>query len=105
MRYGCSVYNVSRITSHGEKIMATEMVQDDRLLVPDAPDIPGLRFRRFRGEAEFPAMVRVTRAARDADKIDELETVEALSRRFANMTNSDPYKEMVMREVNGELIA
>jgi mycothiol synthase len=84
--------------------MATEMMQGDTLVVSDAPDIPGLRFRRFRGEADFPEMARVAQAGKAADKIEELETVQMLTRRFANLTNSDPYKDMVMAEVNGELV-
>ena len=48
-----------------EKKMTTQT--DDTILVKDAPDIPGLRFRKFRGDADIPEMVKVLNVVDRAD--------------------------------------
>lgn len=48
----------------------------DEVHVASAPDVPGLRFRRFAGPADCPGMVAVIRAAHEADGVDERPTVE-----------------------------
>jgi len=75
------------------------------LALADAPAIPGLRFRRYRGETDLPEMVRVANACHDADGVDEVTTVEAMSVDYANLTNSDPYRDALLAEVEGRLVA
>ncbi|HYI67806.1 MAG TPA: GNAT family N-acetyltransferase [Candidatus Limnocylindrales bacterium] len=70
-----------------------------------APAIPGLRFRHFAGEADYPAMVRVWTAAREADGIEEVTTLEQLRINYSNLVNCDPARDVVMAEVDGELVA
>ena len=54
------------------------MNEGRRLLVPP-PDVPGLAFRSFRGETDYPGMVRVINAACRADDIERVESVEAMA--------------------------
>ena len=42
------------------------------LALAGAPSVPGLSFRQFRGEEDFPAMLRVYTAAHEADGIEEV---------------------------------
>ncbi|CAN5462522.1 GNAT family N-acetyltransferase [soil metagenome] len=71
----------------------------------DAPAVPGLDFRRYRGPVDLPEMVRVANACHDADGVDEVVTVEGMTVDYANLTNSDPYHDAVLAEVEGRLVA
>jgi len=84
--------------------VAINMVQDEAIEVPGAPEMPGLRFRRFRGESDFPAMVGVFNASRAADGLDEVRTVEQMAQGYANLKNSDPYQDLVLIEVDGQVV-
>ena len=73
--------------------------------VPAAPAIPGLSFRRFRGEADYPVMVAILDACNAADGLDFVNTVDEIAWVFAHLTNCDPVRDMVFVEVDGEAIA
>jgi mycothiol synthase len=73
--------------------------------VSDAPALPGLTFRRFRGPADYPAMVAILNACNVADHLNFINTVEEIAFVFAHLTNCDPVREMLFAEVNGETIA
>ena len=77
---------------------------NDTLTIPGSPDLPGLTFRRFRGESDYPHMVEVAAASKEADKDEDVSTLESLTREYANLKNSDPYHDVVMVEMNGKLI-
>jgi ribosomal protein S18 acetylase RimI-like enzyme len=77
---------------------------DDRVELPDAPDIPGLTFRRFRGESDYPKMVTVVEGSKVEDKIEDVDTVESIARGYSNLKNSDPYRDMLFAEVDGQVI-
>jgi hypothetical protein len=50
--------------------------------VPGAPPIPGLTFRRFRGEADYPVMVSILDACNVADDYEYINTVETRGSTF-----------------------
>jgi hypothetical protein len=58
----------------------------DAVLVAGAPDVPGRRFRRFAGPADYPGMVAVTHAAYEADGVDERPTVEQYAAEWDHST-------------------
>jgi mycothiol synthase len=70
-----------------------------------APRIPGLRFRRFGGEADYPAMVEVFNAAHEANGLEEVTTLEQLRLNYSTLVNCDPARDMVLAEVDGALVA
>jgi mycothiol synthase len=70
---------------------------------PDAPAIPGLTFRAFQGEADYPAMVAVVDASRAADGIREVETAERLANDYANTKHFDPARDVALAEIDGRL--
>ncbi|HUP27994.1 MAG TPA: GNAT family N-acetyltransferase [Chloroflexia bacterium] len=85
--------------------MEATLSQTEQVQVPGAPDIPGLTFRRFRGEADYPAMAEVSQVSRDFDKEDDVvSTPESIASAYSNLKNCDPYQDMVMVEMNGKLI-
>lgn len=72
--------------------------------VPNTPDIPGLRFRRYHGEVDIPAMVAITNAANRADNSKEHEVVDEIITLYKNLRNTDMEKDIFIAEVNDEMI-
>ncbi len=77
---------------------------DNAMAVLDAPTIPGLTFRRFRGEKDFPLMVAVIAGSNKADQIHHTDSIEDVAATYRHLVNCDPYKDMLFVEMEGELI-
>lgn len=73
------------------------------LEVEEAPAIPSLVFRRFRGAADYPSMAAVVLASAEADKLERADTVEDFARAYAHLTNSDPFRDMIFAEIDGQV--
>jgi mycothiol synthase len=67
--------------------------------------VPGLVIRKFRGEEDLPAMLRVYTAAHEADGIEEVTTLEDMRRNYANLVNCDPARDIFVAEIDGEVVA
>lgn len=67
--------------------------------------LPGLAFRRYRGEEDLPAMLRVYAAAHAADGIEEVASLEQMQLNYANLVNCDPARDILLAEVDGDLVA
>lgn len=80
------------------------MSQNSHTIVPDAPAIPGLIFRHFQGESDYPAVVNVLEGCKEADQFELTTTVESVARSFKHLHNCDPYKDMLFVEMNGHVI-
>jgi len=74
-------------------------------LLADSPDVPGLVFRGFRGDEDFPHIARVLNAACAADGVDRVERGEDVERTYAHMDNCDPRIDMVFAEIDGDPVA
>lgn len=70
-----------------------------------APPIPGLRFRRYAGPSDIPAMHRVATAARLANGEDDATTIEQMVHDYAHLTNCDPTRDALLAAVDGTLVA
>jgi mycothiol synthase len=79
-------------------------VPDLSLSLRDAPAIPGLTFRTYRGPEDFPGMVAVYDACRPVDGYDWPTSVEDLARSFAHMEGCDPHRDMIFAEMGGETV-
>jgi mycothiol synthase len=73
--------------------------------VRDAPAIPGLTFRRFRGEIDYLGMVAILDTCNIADHLDYINSVEEIAAVFAHLKNCDPYRDMLCAQVGGETVA
>lgn len=73
--------------------------------VPGAPQIDGLKFRRFAGIADYSAMSSVGRKSFSADKIDFFETAEDIANDYKNSPGRNPHTDILLAEVGGELVA
>ena len=71
---------------------------------PDAPAVPGLAYRRFRGEADYPEIARVANACREVDGIDWTYHVESIAADFRHLVNCDPERDVLFVEVDGEVV-
>jgi mycothiol synthase len=72
--------------------------------VHDAPDIPGLTFRSFCGEQDYPAIVDVLEGCKETDQFELTTTAESVARSFKHLHNCDPYEDMLFVEMNGNVI-
>lgn len=84
--------------------MAASSATAQTLSLPEAPAIPGLTFRRFRGPSDFAQMTAVREGSKVADKIERVDTVEALAASYAHLNNCDPYQDMLFAEINDQVI-
>ena len=64
----------------------------------------GVTYRRFRGAPDIAGMVRTNMAARRHDGILEAVTIEGTAHRYAHLTNSDPARDVVVVEMDGEIV-
>lgn len=72
--------------------------------LPDAPDIPGLGFRRFRDESDYLHMATVFNDCMKADGIERFRTAEEMPKGFAIQTQFDPYRDILLAEVNNRVV-
>ncbi len=74
------------------------------IVLPEAPVIPGLVFRHFRGEADWPNIAAVINASLAADRNSERITTEGLANIYAHPVHWDPQQDTLLVEVDGTLI-
>ncbi|HKY83708.1 MAG TPA: GNAT family N-acetyltransferase [Anaerolineales bacterium] len=73
--------------------------------LPEAPPIPGLRFRPPAGRPDYAAMVAVYAACAEADQLDETVTEADMANFMENPVGSDPARDRLVAEVDGAVIA
>ncbi len=75
-----------------------------RVNVPEAPPIPGLAFRRMRIPEDLEAIAGLFNAVDEADGIEDRHDVEGLTQWYAHASTWDPFEDVLLGEVNGELV-
>lgn len=65
---------------------------------------PEVRLRTFAGPSDLPGMLAVIEASKQADKIERNDSIESLTNYYAHLNNCDPYRDMVLAEVEGKLV-
>jgi mycothiol synthase len=78
---------------------------NDKIVIPDAPTIPGLTFRHFRGEADYPLIAALFDACKVADGLEHTLKVQELAITFRHLENCDPHADMLFAEVDRRVIA
>src|SRR4030042_329623 len=76
----------------------------ETIAVGNAPEISGLRFRKFRGEQDYPLILAVINAAKGFDQIERNDTLEDITRNYSHLVNCDPYEDMLFAEIDSEMI-
>lgn len=73
----------------------------------DAPPIPGLRFRRFRGKSDFSEIVAVSRGIREADQLEYSISADDLAMQFQMLSSGmgfDSQKDVLIAEIAGKVV-
>jgi mycothiol synthase len=84
--------------------METQSVGSASLL--DAPDIPGLSFRHFRGDEDYPAILEINNGSKIADSLEhDLHTLETIKAVYDNTSNHDPLRDVLIAEVGDQVVA
>jgi mycothiol synthase len=78
---------------------------NDTITIPNAPSIPGLTFRHFHGQLDYPLMAALIAACKVADGVDRSTNVDDIARTYRHLENCDPQNDMLFAEVNGQVIA
>ena len=84
------------------------MIETDReleQLAAEAPDIPGLRFRRLRLPDDLPALSEMHNRAATADDIDERESAEDWDNWLAHPSGFDPMVDCLVGDLDGRIVA
>ena len=68
------------------------------------PEVAGLRFRRFKGDSDYPVMSSIGQLSWKADHIDWFESEEELRSQFRSTAESDPLRDLLFAELHGEVI-
>jgi ribosomal protein S18 acetylase RimI-like enzyme len=80
------------------------MQTSDVLLVDDAPALPDLIFRRFRGEADYAEMADVINASSTADGNERASSTDEIANTYAHLSNCDPRTDVIIAEAHGEMV-
>jgi mycothiol synthase len=83
--------------------MRSETTPD--ILVPNAPAIPGLRFRLLRDDADYAPLANLISDAHLADRVEWLPTAAQLKVEYENIADFDPRRDVILAEVDGRLVA
>jgi mycothiol synthase len=78
---------------------------ETRIQLPDAPAIPGLRFRMFDPARDYEAYADLIGEANRVDGVDYLPVADNLRVEFSHGTEFDPRRDIVLAEIDGVLIA
>lgn len=72
--------------------------------VPAAPEIPGVQFRSFRGESDYPGMIAVIQSTIATDQVERNDTVASMANFYAHLHHCDPARDILLAEVDGWLV-
>jgi ribosomal protein S18 acetylase RimI-like enzyme len=72
--------------------------------LPDAPRIPGLRFRHFRDESDWVGLAALHKAVSLADDDDEIPTPESLRISTESLPGFSVPRDLLIVEVDGEIV-
>lgn len=70
----------------------------DEVAIPGRPDDHTIRFRHYRGPEDLPGMATANQAMRDADGILDTTSADDMAIQYANLTNSDLDRDLVIIE-------
>lgn len=79
-------------------------MDDDFITLLDAPAIPNLRFRHYRGEDDLPKMLKALESSYDTDNVEQATTLDDMKNSYAHLSNCDPYKDLIIAEADGDVI-
>ena len=76
----------------------------DEVHVPSRPDVTGLRFRGFRGDADYAGIAATNQAERDVAGIGEVVTADVIANDYAHLINCDLDRDILIAERGGTTV-
>jgi mycothiol synthase len=67
-------------------------------------NIPGLEWRGFQGESDYPIILSILRGCAAKDGLERAEQLEDVVNTYTHLVNSDPYHDMLFAEINGKAV-
>jgi GNAT superfamily N-acetyltransferase len=64
----------------------------------DLPEIPGITWRGFQGESDYPKIHAVLHACKDADGVQRSDTVEQVANNYTHLHHCEPLTDMLFAE-------
>ena len=71
--------------------------------MPGSTQVPGLRFRRFQGDADYAAIAAVIKGSTKEDGIERAHSAGDVARYYQHLTNCDPFRDMLFVETDGQV--
>lgn len=78
---------------------------ENKDIITTLPELPGIRFRHFEGERDYPAMVELWSAMCAAGFGEGAYTVEDMRIDYRHLSNCDPFRDLLIAEQGGKIIA
>ncbi len=72
--------------------------------IENVPSIPGLRFRHFEGDSDYPKIAAVLTASEVADHSQREATADDIAKAYQHLSNCDPFRDIIFAEVAGEMV-
>ena len=76
----------------------------NEIILSEAPAIPGLKLRGFRGEPDYANILAVIDGSKDTDQIERSDTLEDVAWYYTHLNNCDPYQDMLFVEVEEKVV-
>ena len=84
--------------------MSASVKDKSAFLLAEAPPIPDLAFRPFRGDPDYAGIVQISEASRGEDDIEWPSTLEDTRRHYHHLVNCDPHRDAYFAQIGGEPI-
>jgi mycothiol synthase len=88
--------------------MDNMMISDTDILekftLVKSTEIPGLTYRGFRGEEDYPKMLKVIHGSKQVDGLERAENLEDIVNTYTHLVHCDPDKDMLFAEVYDEVV-
>ena len=84
--------------------MSSIELVNNEIEVAEMPAVPGLRFRGFQGESDYPHIVDIFNGSREADQSDYVTNLEDITADYSYLSNCDPATDMIFVEVDEAVV-
>ncbi len=81
-----------------------DIVIEEEIIHPKTKEIPGLVFRNFHGEGDYPKMLAVLHGSAPADGVERAEKLEDIVNGYSHLHHCNPNTDMMFVEVVGEVV-
>jgi len=81
------------------------LTQQEKMAIPTAPEIPGLVFRHFNDESDYPILVALLSGCNAADGLERADTLEGVAHNYSHLEHCDLSQDFVLAEVAGTPVA